>query len=26
VPAQRLLDKYNGEWNGDISRIYEESY
>ena len=26
VPAQRLLDKYNGEWNGDISRVYEESF
>ncbi len=26
VPAQRLLDKYHGEWGGDISRIYEESF
>lgn len=26
VPAQVLLDKYNGEWSGDLSRIYEESY
>jgi glutamate--cysteine ligase len=26
VPAQRLLDKYNGEWAGDISRVYEESF
>ena len=27
VPAQRLLDRYHGEWGGDISRIYaEESY
>jgi glutamate--cysteine ligase len=26
VPAQRLLDKYHGEWNGDISRVYEESF
>ena len=26
VPAQRLLDKFNGEWNGDISRVYEESF
>ncbi len=26
VPAQRLLDKYNGEWGGDISRVYEESF
>jgi glutamate--cysteine ligase len=22
VPAQRLLDLYNGEWAGDLSRIY----
>ncbi|HUD31079.1 MAG TPA: glutamate--cysteine ligase [Novosphingobium sp.] len=22
VPAQRLLDLYNGEWGGDLSRIY----
>lgn len=26
VPAQRLLDKFNGEWGGDISRVYEESF
>ncbi len=26
VPAQRLLDKFNGEWAGDISRVYEESF
>ena len=26
VPAQRLLDLYHGEWNGDISRVYEESF
>jgi glutamate--cysteine ligase len=26
VPAQRLLDLYNGEWAGDISRVYEESF
>ena len=27
VPAQRLLDKYHGEWGGDLSRIYaEESF
>ncbi len=25
VPAQRLLDKFHGEWGGDMSRIYEES-
>ena len=24
VPAQRLLDKYAGEWGGDIGRIYDE--
>ena len=23
VPAQRLLDLFNGEWGGDITRIYE---
>ncbi len=26
VPAQRLLDKFHGEWGGDIARIYEESF
>ncbi|ODS98118.1 MAG: glutamate--cysteine ligase, partial [Erythrobacter sp. SCN 62-14] len=26
VPAQRLLDAYNGEWAGDISRVYEQSF
>ena len=26
VPAQVLLDKYNGTWGGDISRVYEESF
>lgn len=26
VPAQRLLDRYNGEWRGDITRIYEDSF
>ncbi|MFO1255887.1 MAG: glutamate--cysteine ligase [Sphingomonadaceae bacterium] len=26
VPAQVLLDKYHGEWGGDISRIYELSF
>ncbi len=27
VPAQRLLDRYHGEWHGDVSRIYtEESF
>jgi len=24
TPAERLLDRYNGEWQGDISRIYGE--
>jgi glutamate--cysteine ligase len=24
TPAERLLDRYHGEWGGDISRIYEE--
>ena len=26
VPAQVLLEKYHGEWGGDISRVYEESF
>jgi glutamate--cysteine ligase len=26
VPAQRLLDKFHGDWGGDISRVYEESF
>ncbi|MEP2179189.1 MAG: glutamate--cysteine ligase, partial [Marinomonas sp.] len=26
VPAQRLLDQYNGEWAGDITRAYEGSF
>ena len=26
VPAQRLLDKFNGEWAGDMSRVYEQSF
>jgi glutamate--cysteine ligase len=26
VPAQRLLDKFHGEWGGDIGRVYEESF
>ncbi|MBX3563385.1 MAG: glutamate--cysteine ligase [Sphingomonas sp.] len=25
VPAQVLLDRFNGEWQGDISRVYEEA-
>lgn len=24
VPAQMLLDRYHGEWQGDLSRIYKE--
>ncbi len=24
VPAQTLLDRYHGAWNGDVSKIYEE--
>ncbi len=24
VPAQRLLDRFHGEWGGDVSRVYEE--
>jgi len=26
VSAQRLLDKFHGEWGGDIARVYEESF
>ena len=27
VPAERLLERYHGEWNGDVSRVYaEESF
>ena len=26
VPAQRLLDKFHGEWRGDIARVYDESF
>ncbi|MBL8656864.1 MAG: glutamate--cysteine ligase [Altererythrobacter sp.] len=26
VPAQRLLDLYHGEWNGDIGRVYDQSF
>jgi glutamate--cysteine ligase len=25
VPAQILLDRYNGDWAGDISRVYDEA-
>src|SRR5215210_2338822 len=24
TPADRLLDKFNGDWRGDVGRIYEE--
>lgn len=24
TPAERLLDRFNGEWGGDMSRIYDE--
>ena len=26
VPAQVLLDRYHGEWGGDISRVYKYSF
>lgn len=26
VPAQRLLDLYHGEWNGDIKQVYKYSF
>lgn len=25
-PAQRLLDRYHGEWDGDIKRVYKYSF
>ena len=25
TPAERWLDKYNGEWAGDLSRIFDEA-
>lgn len=25
VPAQILLDRFNGDWGGDIARVYEEA-
>ena len=24
TPAERLLERYNGEWGGDVARVYEE--
>ena len=24
VPAERLLDRYHGEWGGDVSQVYDE--
>ena len=26
VPAQRLLDSYNNEWGGDITKVYQYSF
>ena len=26
VPAQRLLDAYHGDWNGDVSQVYKYSF
>ena len=26
VPAQQLLDSYHGEWGGDITRAYDDSF
>lgn len=26
VPAQRLLDAYNGQWGGDVSHVYKYSF
>lgn len=26
VPAQVLLEKFHGSWNGDMSRVYEEAF
>jgi glutamate--cysteine ligase len=25
VPAEMLLDRYNGVWNGDVSKVYDEA-
>jgi glutamate--cysteine ligase len=24
TPADRLLEKFNGEWRGDVAEVYEE--
>jgi len=24
TPADRLLDKFHNEWNGDVSKVYDE--
>ena len=26
VPAQRLLDQYYGDWGGDVSHAYKDSF
>ncbi|MGB3808423.1 MAG: glutamate--cysteine ligase, partial [Erythrobacter sp.] len=26
VPAQRLLDAYHGQWNGDVTKVYRYSF
>ena len=26
VPAQRLLDAYEGEWGGDVGHVYKYSF
>jgi len=26
TPAEMLLDKYHGEWGGDLSRVYGEAF
>ena len=25
TPAERWLDKYNGEWGGDVTRVFDEA-
>ena len=24
TPAERMLDRFHGQWNGDITRVFEE--